>query len=175
MTALRRNLCVINSTFKSVLLKLSTCLLEKRVSRLTLPNAPISLLKLLNGRFSIHTWQLTKRSKDKNLKSRWRTKKTRSQFNSSKCKSKIHYIAHQWSVLLKSWKEWSCKMLMKRSSKIISITKTLPKSKRLRTTALFSLCGVSRLTEVARSMSLLSAGIPDIRISSLSVMVLMTS
>lgn len=176
MNVRKRNRFATSSTSKSVPARPSTYPWNNAVSRLILLSRPTSLLRLHNGKSSTHIWLPTKRSNVLKSRSKWKIRKIRSQFNKLSPQLKILFTLHLWNVLLKLWREWLFRMLMKRSS---TITDIIPN--RLMThllvllTALSSHSGVSQLSAAGRSTLPPFAGTLSMTTYSLSVMVLMIS
>ena len=113
---------------------------------------------------------------NRNWKNKWEVKqKIRNQYNNSSSMLRTLFTVLQWREPLRSWREWSCKMLTKKNLKIINITKILLRIQRAITMVQFCLSGVSQLKRVEESMLLQSAGIQDTRIYSQLVMVHMIS
>lgn len=103
--------------------------------------------------------------KCRNWKNKWRERlRTRNLSSNNNSMLKIHFTAPQWRELSRSWREWSCRTLMKRSLKTTSTTKIPLKTQSLTITVQSFHFGVSPPRKAEGSMLLPSAGIPGTRI-----------
>lgn len=149
---LKRSPWETSSTTRKGHRRLSTSPWRSVESRPILPFRPTSLLRQLNGRSSMPTWRLMKRSRELSLKSKWRTRRIRDQSNRLLPLLRTPSTQSQWREHSRSWREWSSKMLMKRSLRITSTMKIQLKILEPPRSDQSYLFGDSQLREAGRSM-----------------------
>jgi hypothetical protein len=121
---LRKSPFVTSSSTRSAHPKPTTCLLERKVSRLIHQRQAHSPWKLHSGWFSMLIWEPTKTSSV--LKSRRQPKlrvKTSKRLKLSKSKLKTHFTQAAWSVHLRLWNACLFKTLNTRSLVTINTIK----------------------------------------------------
>lgn len=121
---LRKSLFVTSSSTKSVHLKPTTCLLERKVSRLIHQRQAHSLWKQLSGWFSMLIWEHMRISNVLKLRRQPKLRvKTSKRLKLFRFKLKTHSTLAAWSVHSRLWSACLFKMLSMRSLATINTIK----------------------------------------------------